>query len=186
METILQPWPWYIGGIFIGITLILLLLMGKTFGFSSNLRTLCAAMGAGKSCDFFCFNWKAQTWNLLFLAGTIIGGFIAYHYLSYDNAAVPINEITVEKLNQLGFSSAGKAYVPTELFDIQSFENIKTIIVLLIAGFLVGFGSRYAGGCTSGHAISGLSNFQLPSLIAVLGFFIGGLFMIHILFPLIF
>ncbi len=186
MEIILQPWPWYIGGIFIGITLILLLLMGKTFGFSSNLRVMCAAMGAGKSCDFFCFNWKAQTWNLLFLVGTIIGGFIAYHYLSWDNAAVPINEITVEKLNQLGFESAGKAYVPTELFGNEGFDSIKTIIILLVAGFLVGFGSRYAGGCTSGHAISGLSNFQLPSLIAVIGFFIGGLIMVHLLFPLIF
>lgn len=50
----------------------------------------------------------------------------------------------------------------------------------------MGFGARWAGGCTSGHAISGLSNLQLPSLVAVLGFFAGGLLMTHLLFPLLF
>ncbi|MTG98454.1 MULTISPECIES: YeeE/YedE family protein [Myroides] len=186
MDLILQPWPWYIGGIFIAITLILLLLMGKTFGFSSNLRTMCSMMGAGKSCDFFCFNWKAQTWNLLFLVGTILGGFIAYHFLSIDTAAVPLGENTISKLSELGIESAGKSYIPTELFGTEAFSSVKSIVLLLIAGFFVGFGSRYAGGCTSGHAISGLSNLQLPSLIAVIGFFIGGLIMVHILFPFIF
>lgn len=186
MHWIYEPWPWYIGGIFIATTLVLLLFMGKTFGFSSNLRTMCSMMGAGKTCDFFCFNWKAQTWNLLFLVGTILGGFIAYHYLSVDAAAIPLAENTLHKLQELGFDSAGKAYVPTELFGEEAFSSVKTILLLLVAGFFVGFGSRYAGGCTSGHAITGLSNFQLPSLIAVIGFFIGGLIMVHLIFPLLF
>lgn len=186
MEVILQPWPWYIGGLFIGITFILLLLLGKTFGFSSNLRTICAMSGAGKKCDFFCFNWKAQTWNLLFLVGTIIGGFIAYHFLSYDNAVIPISEKTISKLQEIGIYSAEESYLPTELYSIEAFTSIKTIVLLLLAGLFVGFGSRYAGGCTSGHAISGLSNFQLPSLIAVIGFFIGGLIMVHLIFPYLF
>lgn len=186
MHWIYEPWPWYIGGLFIATTLILLLFMGKTFGFSSNLRTMCSMMGAGKTCDFFCFNWKAQTWNLLFLVGTILGGFIAYHFLSVDAAAVPLGENTIQKLNELGFESAGKTYVPTELYGDDAFSSIKTILLLLVAGFFVGFGSRYAGGCTSGHAISGLSNFQLPSLIAVIGFFIGGLIMVHLIFPFLF
>ncbi|MDM1044048.1 YeeE/YedE family protein [Myroides sp. 1354] len=186
MHWIYEPWPWYMGGIFIATTLVLLLLMGKTFGFSSNLRTMCSMMGAGKTCDFFCFNWKAQTWNLLFLIGTILGGFIAYHFLSVNGAAIPLGESTIQKLNELGIESAGQAYVPTELFGEEAFSSIKTILLLLIAGFFVGFGSRYAGGCTSGHAITGLSNFQLPSLIAVIGFFIGGLIMVHLIFPLIF
>ncbi len=186
MHWIYEPWPWYIGGLFIAATLILLLLMGKTFGFSSNLRTMCTLMGAGKTCDFFCFNWKAQTWNLLFLVGTILGGFIAYHFLSVDAAAIPLGDTTIAKLNDLGFESAGKAYVPTELFGEGAFSSLKTIGLLLVAGFFVGFGSRYAGGCTSGHAISGLSNFQLPSLIAVIGFFIGGLIMVHLIFPFLF
>ena len=186
MHWIYEPWPWYIGGIFIATTLILLLLMGKTFGFSSNLRTICAMAGAGKTCDFFCFNWKAQTWNLLFLVGTILGGFIAYHFLSVDAAAIPLGETTVTKLHALGIESAGQAYVPTELFGQGAFSSAKTIGLLLVAGFFVGFGSRYAGGCTSGHAITGLSNFQLPSLIAVIGFFIGGLIMVHLIFPFLF
>ena len=185
MHWIYEPWPWYIGGLFIAITLITMLFLGKSFGFSSNLRTMCSIMGAGKECDFFDFNWRAQTWNLLFLVGTILGGFIAFHFLSIDNAAVPINEVTVEKLHNLGIESAGKAYVPTELYGNESFTSLKTIILMLAAGFFVGFGSRYAGGCTSGHAISGLSNLQLPSLIAVIGFFIGGLIMVHFIFPLI-
>ncbi|AJH16516.1 YeeE/YedE family protein [Myroides profundi] len=186
MEWIYGPWPWYVGGLFIATTLILLLLMGKSFGFSSNLRTMCSMMGAGKSCDFFCFNWKAQTWNLLFLVGTILGGFIAHHFLSVEPAAIPLADQTIEKLHTLGIESAGKAYIPTELFSNEVFGSIKSIGLLLLAGFFVGFGSRYAGGCTSGHAISGLSNLQLPSLIAVIGFFIGGLIMVHLLFPFIF
>lgn len=186
MHWIYAPWPWYIGGISIALTLIALLFMGKTFGFSSNLRTICAMMGAGKTCDFFCFNWKAQTWNLLFLFGTIGGGLIGYHFLSIDSAAIPLSETTIQKLGELGFESAGKAYVPTELFGPAAFSSLKSMVLLLLAGFFVGFGSRYAGGCTSGHAISGLSNFQLPSLLAIIGFFIGGLIMVHLIFPFLF
>ncbi|MHC5354782.1 YeeE/YedE family protein [Myroides sp. LJL115] len=186
MNWIYEPWPWYIGGIFIATTLILLLLMGKSFGFSSNLRTMCSMMGAGETSDFFKIDWKAQSWNLLFLVGTIIGGFISYHYLSIDQSPVPISQTTIQKLESLGFSDPGSTYVPQELFSSEAWQDPKSIIILLISGLLVGFGSRYAGGCTSGHAISGLSNFQLPSLIAVIGFFIGGLIMVHLLFPLIF
>ena len=97
-----------------------------------------------------------------------------------------ISDDTVAKLNELGFESAGKAYLPTELFALESLSDPKVWAILLVAGFLVGFGTRYAGGCTSGHAISGLSNLQRPSLIAVIGFFVGGLIMVHLLFPLIF
>lgn len=186
MEWIYEPWPWYLGGTLIALIMLVLLLAGKSFGFSSNLRTICAMSGAGKNCDFFCFDWKAQTWNLLFLVGTILGGFIAMNFLSTDLAAVPITENTVAKLQELGFESAGKEYIPSELFSMEVFQSPKTLLLLLVAGLLVGFGSRYAGGCTSGHAISGISNLQLPSLYAVIGFFIGGLVMVHLLFPLLF
>lgn len=186
MNAILEPWPWYVGGPMIAITLISLLYLGKSFGFSSNLRTLCSMAGAGKNCEFFCFDWKAQSWNLLFLVGTIAGGFISYHYLSLPEVVTPLSETTITKLHDLGFNSAGQAYIPTELFSVTAFESPKQILLLLLAGLLVGFGSRYAGGCTSGHAISGLSNFQLPSLYAVIGFFAGGLIMVHLIFPFIF
>lgn len=182
MNWILQPWPWFIGGPIIAIVMLLLIYLGKSFGFSSNFRTLCSALGAGKSCDFFNFNWKTQKWNLLFLVGSILGGFISVQFLS-DNQIPEISVTTVQQLQQLGFDSAGKAYSPTEIFADLS---IKNILLLLVGGIFVGFGTRYAGGCTSGHAISGLSNLQLPSLIAVIGFFIGGLLMVHVFFPLIF
>ena len=185
MEWILEPWPWYLSGLLIALTMFILLYVGKNFGMSSNLRTLCTMCGAGKTCDFFCFDWKSQRWNLLVMSGAVIGGFVASNYLS-DNQIPDLNPKTVEHLNKIGFESAGNTYVPTELFGTEAFSDPKTLAILLIGGILVGFGARYAGGCTSGHAISGISNLQLPSLIATIGFFIGGLIMIHLIFPLIF
>lgn len=182
MEFILGTWPWYVGGPLIALIMLALLWLGRSFGFSSNFRTLCSALGAGKSCDFFRFDWKAQSWNLLFLVGAVIGGYVAAHYLSVDQIP-PISETTITELKAMGFESAGAAYSPVEIFNDFSVRNI---VLLLIGGLLVGFGTRYAGGCTSGHAISGLSNLQWPSLVAVIGFFIGGLLMVHVLFPLIF
>lgn len=182
MDWILQAWPWYVGGPLVGLVMLSLIYVGKSFGFSSNFRTICSVMGAGKSCDFFAFDWKSQRWNLLFLVGAFIGGALAAYGLS-DHQIPAISEATITQLNSLGFESAGKAYAPTELFETYSLRNL---VILLVGGLLIGFGTRYAGGCTSGHAISGLSNFQLPSLIAVIGFFIGGLLMTHLLFPLIF
>lgn len=185
METILQPWPWYIGGPLIALTMALLILLGKRFGMSSNLRTLCTMVGGHKAAEFFRFDWKAQRWNLFVALGVLIGGFIGQHFLTESNT-VAIHENTVEKLNAFGFESAGKAYMPDELFGDGAWSDPKVLAILIIGGFLVGFGARYAGGCTSGHAISGLSNLQLPSLIAVIGFFVGGLVMVHLLFPIIF
>lgn len=182
MNVIYQPWPWYVGGPIVALLMILLILLGKNFGISSNFRTICAALGGGNNCSFFDFNWKAQRWNLLVLLGAMIGGFIAVHYLS-NNQVPAISTQTISELQSLGFESAGKAYAPTELFEVWSLKNF---LLLLIGGVLIGFGTRYAGGCTSGHAISGLSDLQLPSLIAVIGFFIGGLIMSFLIYPLIF
>ena len=185
MSWIYEPWSWYISGPLIALTMAALLFVGKNFGMSSNFRTVCAALGAGKDCDFFCFDWRSQRWNLLVITGVIIGGFIAMHILS-DNPVPDINPEVITQLKQKGFVSAGSTYLPVELFSNRAFSSVKTIALLLVGGFLVGFGARYAGGCTSGHAISGLSNLQIPSLIAVIGFFIGGLVMIHLLFPILF
>lgn len=185
MDWIYEPWPWYVAGPLIAAIMFLLLFGGKNFGMSSNLRTMCSIGGAGKKADFFAFDWKAQRWNLMVVVGAVIGGFIALNFLSND-PAVDINPETVSTLEELGFQSAGEAYLPDKLFASGAFTDPKALAILLIGGLLIGFGARYAGGCTSGHAISGLSNLQLPSLIAVIGFFIGGLVMIHFLFPLIF
>nr|WP_298995597.1 YeeE/YedE thiosulfate transporter family protein [uncultured Allomuricauda sp.] len=185
MNWILQPWPWYVSGPLIAFVLFLLTMMGKRFGMSSNLRTMCTLCGADKHAEFFKFDWKAQRWNLLVVVGVVIGGFIGHFFLS-DGDAVAISDSTIAKLKDFGFNGAGKEYLPAELFGNAVFSDLKMLLFLIVGGFFVGFGARYAGGCTSGHAISGLSNLQLPSLIAVIGFFIGGLLMVHILFPILF
>lgn len=185
MDFILEPWPWYVSGPAISLILFLLLMVGKRFGMSSNLQTVCAALGAGKRVAFFDYDWKSKRWNLIVVLGAIIGGYIGHTFLS-NSRSVELNPQTVEELEQLGFNYAGRFYMPRELFSFDVFSDLKMLMLLILGGFLVGFGTRYAGGCTSGHAISGLSNLQLPSLIAVIGFFIGGLFMVHLIFPLIF
>jgi len=184
MDFLYSAWPWYVAGPLIAGTMLLLVFMGKSFGMSSNLRTLCSVGGAGRFVDFFRFDWKSQQWNLWIVVGVIAGGFVALQFLS--PTAPQINEEAVVQLQAIGITSTNTSFVPTELFSLEALLSVKGFLILLIAGFLVGFGSRYAGGCTSGHAISGLSNLQIPSLIAVVGFFIGGLVMIHLLFPLIF
>ena len=183
-EMITQTWSWWFSGTMIAAIMFFLLYFGQSFGFSSNLRTICAAVGLGKTVPFFNFNWKKQIWNLVFLSGAIAGGFIAKYFLS-NGLPVQISTSTITDLAKLGFA-APSSLQPSELFSVQAIFTVKGFILLAAGGLLVGFGSRYAGGCTSGHAISGLSDLQLPSLIAVIGFFIGGLIMTFLIFPLIF
>ncbi len=185
MDIILEPWPWYISGPLIATVLLVLTYFGKSFGMSSNLKTFCAIAGAGKYSDFFRFDWKAQRWSLTIVIGAIIGGYISTTVLS-DGSPIQISQETVSDLTALNFLEAGETLLPGEIYGWESVLTLKGFSILVIAGFLVGFGTRYAGGCTSGHAISGLSNLQLPSLIAVIGFFIGGLVMTHFILPLLF
>jgi uncharacterized membrane protein YedE/YeeE len=185
MEYILQPWPWYISGPCIAIVMFSLLYFGKTFGMSSSLRTLCAIGGAGKRLDFFKIDWRSQKWNLIVIIGAVVGGFIGHQLLSYPTA-IDLSSDTIADLKTLGFENAGQSLLPPELFSWDAVLSVKGILILIIGGFLVGFGTRYAGGCTSGHAITGLSSMQLPSLIAVVGFFLGGLIMIHFIYPILF
>lgn len=179
-----QPWSWWFSGMMISAIMFFLLYFGKSFGFSSNLRTICAAAGLGKRTKFFDFKWKAQIWNLVFLVGAIAGGFIAKQFLSTD-IPVELSPATIQDLGAMGFA-APTSLQPSELFSWEAVFTVKGFLLLAFGGFMVGFGSRYAGGCTSGHAISGLSSMQLPSLIAVVGFFIGGLVMTFLVFPFIF
>lgn len=185
MEFILQPWPWYVSGPLIAVVMFLLLYFGRTFGMSSNLRTLCAIGGAGNRVEFFKFDWKSQRWNLVVVLGAILGGYIAHFYLS-NPININLNENTIKDLNSLGFTDVGQSLLPPELFSWDAVFSLKGLLILISGGFLVGFGTRYAGGCTSGHAITGLSSLQIPSLIAVIGFFIGGLIMIHLIYPILF
>ena len=185
MDFIYAPWPWYVAGTLIAMVMFMLLYFGGKFGVSSNLRTMCTIAGADKFSDFFKFDWKTQRWNLMFVLGSIIGGFIAANFLS-DTNAIDLSPATLDALTALGFTSTDIGYLPNEIFGQEAMLSVKGMLILIGGGFLVGFGTRYAGGCTSGHAISGLSDLQIPSLIAVIGFFIGGLIMTHLLIPVIF
>jgi uncharacterized membrane protein YedE/YeeE len=185
MDFISQTWHWTISGFLIGMVMLILNYFGKVFGMSSNLRSLCAMTGIGKKVPFFDWDWQSQRWNLAVVAGAMLGGFVAVHFLS-DSSNVALNPKTVEQLATLGIEAPNGKLLPESLFGITTWQSPKMIFILLLGGVLIGFGSRYAGGCTSGHAISGLSNLQLPSLKAVIGFFIGGLLMAHFILPLIF
>jgi len=186
MDVIYGTWPWYVSGFLIGAVMLLLVYFGNTFGMSSNLRTMCTILGAGKTSDFFKFDWKTQRWNLAVVLGAMLGGFIAVTYLtSPDVPTVVLNPATVTELQQMNIDAPNGKLLPDALTGTDALQSPKVLGILLLGGLLVGFGTRYAGGCTSGHAITGLSNLQLPSLIAVIGFFIGGLIMSWLLLPLI-
>lgn len=184
MEWIKSPWPWYVAGPLITFIMVLMLYFGKSFGISSTLRTVCTIGGAGKFSEFFKIDWKAQIWNLFFVVGALAGGFIASHFMTADQA-IDLNINTSASLVKSGILNPGADYVPISIFNWDNLFTLQGFVFMVVGGFMVGFGTRYAGGCTSGHAISGLSNLQFPSLIAVIGFFIGGLFVTHIILPLL-
>ena len=175
LELIQQPWHWSIAGIFIGLTVPTLLLLGnKHFGISANLRHLCAAC-LPANISFFKYDWKKEIWNLFFAVGILIGGFIAASFLK-NTEPIQIAAATQAKLEAQGIHSF-EGLIPTDLFSFQSLATLRGFIIIVLGGFLVGFGTRYAGGCTSGHAIMGLSDLQLPSLVATICFMIGGFLM---------
>ena len=185
MDFLFHTWHWAITGFLIGMIMLTLNYFGKVFGMSSNLRSLCTMAGAGKFAEFFRFDVKSQYWNLMVILGAMIGGFVAVHYMS-NPSNVDLNPQTIIQLQAMNIDAPNGKLLPNTLFGNAIFESPKVILILLIGGLLIGFGSRYAGGCTSGHAIAGMSNLQRQSLKAVIGFFIGGLIMAHFIFPLIF
>ena len=185
LEMISQPWPWYVAGPLIGLFVPLLLLLGgKQFGVSANLRHMCAATLPTKI-DFFRYDWKkAGLWNLVFVGGIAAGGLIATTLLGTASGVIDLSASTAEALHDLGIRDF-TGLVPSELISWSGLLSVPGLIMIVGGGLLVGFGARYAGGCTSGHAISGLADLQLPSLVAVLGFFAGGLFVTYFLLPIL-
>ncbi|WP_109833162.1 YeeE/YedE family protein [Reichenbachiella versicolor] len=185
IEYVSQPWPWYVAGPLIAVVMTLLLIFGKKFGISSNLETICTIAGAGKFVDYFKVDWKKQVWNLVFVLGCVIGGYIAQNFLMSGDQ-IAISDATVDSLKAYGLAQPGQGYLPDQFLGWEGLTSMSGLIMMVFGGLFVGFGTRYAGGCTSGHAISGLSNLQLPSLIAVVGFFIGGLITTHFILPILF
>lgn len=181
IEFIRQPWSWYVSGALIGLTVPALLLLGnKHFGISSSLRHICAACLPTKI-PFFQYDWKRETWNLFFVAGIVAGAALTLAFLS-DPHPVQVSESTVADLAVLGIVADGNM-MPDSIFNFDNLFTLKGLVFFVIGGFMVGFGTRYAGGCTSGHSIMGLSTFQLSSLIATCCFMAGGFAMVHLIFP---
>ena len=181
LEILRQPWPWYVAGAMIGLTVPALLLLGnKHFGISSSLRHICAAC-IPANIPFFKYEWKKEAWNLFFVTGVLLGGTVATYFLSNPDPIV-VSEKTMEALRALNME-VDHELMPASIFSFENLFSLRGLIFFVVGGFLVGFGTRYGGGCTSGHAIMGLSNLQWPSLIATCCFMAGGFIMVHLLFP---
>lgn len=185
IELLSRPWPWWVAGPLIGwIVPALLLFGGKSFGISSSLRHLCAAAVPGRV-GYFQYDWKREgLWNLVFVAGLVLGGVLAGTVLAAPSPEVAISEATRADLAAMGLSDRD-GMVPDELISWSALATPAGFVALVAGGFFLGFGARWAGGCTSGHAITGLANLQLPSLVAVLGFFAGGLLVTWVVLPLL-
>ena len=184
IDILKNPWHWSVAGALIGLAVPVLLILGnKKFGISSALRDICA-MCIPANIPFFKYDWKKEKWNLLFILGIVIGGFIANTVLKDPNPMLIANK-THDTLAQYGITDFS-GLMPEDVFSWKYLLSLKGFIFFIVGGFLVGFGTRYAGGCTSGHAIMGLSDLQLPSLIATCSFMAGGFFCANILMPLIF
>lgn len=183
LEIIKEPWPWYIAGPLIGLTVPALLIMGnKSFGISSSLRHICAAC-IPANVNFFKYDWKKEAWNLFFVLGIFFGGMIANNFLM-NPSEMSVNPGLKTELVRYGITDYTNL-VPSQLMNFESLLTLRGFIMMVIGGFLVGFGTRYAGGCTSGHAIMGLSNLQWPSLVATICFMIGGFLMANLILPII-
>lgn len=179
----MQPWPWYIAGPLIGLIVPALLIIGnKSFGISSSFRHICAAV-VPSGLAFFRYDWKKEIWNLFFVSGILAGGFIAINLLT-NPAVIQISPKLAEELKSYGISNYS-GLVPVQLFSWENLFTLKGLFIIVFGGFLVGFGTRYAGGCTSGHSIMGLSTMQLPSLIATCCFMAGGFIAANLILPLI-
>ena len=188
IDFISQPWHWFPSGLAIAFVMLLLILLGKQFGVSSSFKAACSFLGAGKRIEYFNYDWKSHDWLFMFVLGSIIGGYISFHFLNSGmssnistDTVIALKELSIEVPQDLGKTH----YLPSEIFSFENLKTVSGVIIMIGGGFLIGFGTRWAGGCTSGHAITGLSNLQIPSLIAVVGFFIGGLAMTHFLLPII-
>lgn len=183
IEFLKQPWAWYVAGAIIGLIVPALLLLGnKNFGISANLRHACAACFPA-NIKFFQYDWKKEVWNLFFVGGILLGGIVAAQFLANPDP-VQVAPALVSELKGYGINDYS-TLVPAEIFSWESLLSLRGLILLVGGGFLVGFGSRYAGGCTSGHAIMGLSNLQVPSLIATISFMAGGFIMANLILPFI-
>lgn len=182
IEWLSQPWPWYISGPLLGLMVpILLLSSNKHFGISSSFRHVCAAAIPKLRASYFKYEWKNEAWNLVMVLGMIVGAAIAVLVLG-GNQMPAISSEARRMFASWGITELSSLQ-PVQIFSFGALGEPRHLVMLLGGGFLVGFGTRYGGGCTSGHAIMGLSLLSLGSLIATISFFIGGLLVSNLVLP---
>lgn len=183
LELLKQPWPWYVAGPLIGLTVPALLILGnKSFGISSSFRHICAACIPSKI-PFFQYDWKKEAWNLFFVLGIFLGGVIGMQFLS-NPEPLAVHPDLVAELATYGITDFSNL-VPLDIINWQNLFTLQGFMIMVVGGFFVGFGTRYAGGCTSGHSIMGLSNLQWPSLVATIAFMVGGFITANFILPFI-
>jgi uncharacterized membrane protein YedE/YeeE len=184
-DVLLHPWPWWVAGPLIGVVVPFVYWYGgMKWGVSSSLQHLCAAtIPAG--IGYLRYDWRRiGSWQLAMVTGIVVGGFVAAKVLAPAELLVGISPATAADLRALGLTDL-TGLAPSEVFGWGALLSPAGIGMVVVGGFLVGFGARYADGCTSGHAISGLAGLQLSSLVAVVGFFVGGLLSTWVFLPLI-
>lgn len=184
IEILSKPWPWYVGGALVGLIVPTLLLIGnRSFGISSSMRHICAMCMPAKI-PFFQYNWKKESWNLFFVLGVFLGGIVTVTFLN-NPEPVQISASTKAYLLELGVKDFS-SLLPNDIFGTDQIFSLKGLIFMVFGGFMVGFGTRYAGGCTSGHSIMGIANLQWPSLVATIAFMVGGIISTWFIIPQIF
>lgn len=183
IDILKQPWPWYVAGPLIGLTVPILLIIGnKSFGLSSSFRHICA-MCIPANIEYFNYDWKKELWNIVFVIGIVIGAVFAVTALANPNEFVIAPELQAQ-LSKAGITDYS-SIIPSQIMNWESLFSLRGFLMVVVGGFLIGFGTRYGDGCTSGHAIMGLSNLQWPSLVATICFMLGGFVMSNLILPII-
>lgn len=162
-------WSPYVVGIGIGVlSWLTFLLSDKAIGASSFYATLAGMVGKilaprhTLSLKYFQDNPPKLDWGMTFVLSAILGGAIA---------ALSGGEFTNEWVHPMWEARFGDSIALRAVFAVAG-------------GLLMGFGARLAGGCTSGHGISGTLQLSLSSWIVLIALFIGGIITAHLMFKL--
>ena len=183
LDAILAPWPWWVGGPMLGLMVPILLILGnKEFGVSSSFRHICAAT-LKPGADYFKYKWKDSAWSLALVGGVVVGSGIAVLFLGGDSAP-PLTSEAQSLFLSWGMQPA-VSLQPPELFSVSQLLTAPALLSLIGGGFLVGFGTRYGNGCTSGHAIMGISLLNIGSIVATISFFVGGILVSNFVVPIV-
>ena len=161
-----EPLSWYIAGPLLGLMVpLLLVLKEKQFGISSSYHYILSLLPTRIS--YFNYDRRQDQWQVFFAIGLILSGFVAIQFFGFSDAFVvlPMKKYTVQASN---------------------IYQLNNAVEFFIGGILVGFGARYANGCTAGHCIMGCSQFALSSILATICFFIGGLIGSYFVVPQLF